>query len=312
MHKDPGAPILRKESWGDYCLLRLKSPAIAREARPGQFMMVRVSSQPYPLLRRPFSIHARTGETVEIFFSRVGLGTDILAKKRTGETLDILGPLGRGFAIGGGGGDRGKEQEPGNLAPTESLKGKKVFLVGGGRGIAPLYFLARELKKQDAVPIIFYGGKTKSDLPLADRFKAHEFGLLVSTDDGSSGFHGFASAMVEAELTRLAALPMAPEPPDWADAPRKLRPALAASYALTGFPARIYACGPEAMMSRIAALADRCRIPAKFSLEAVMGCGIGACWGCVRNIRRGDKVEWLKVCQEGPVFERSEIVWENE
>jgi dihydroorotate dehydrogenase electron transfer subunit len=192
-------------------------------------MMVRVSDQPYPLLMRPFSIHARTRETVEIFFSRVGLGTNILAQKKTGETLDIIGPLGKGFTTGGGGSKRAKEQEPGRLAPAESLNGKKVFLVGGGRGIAPLYFLGLELKKQGAVPIIFYGGKTKSDLPLADRLKAHKFALLVSTDDGSSGFHGFASAMVEAELNRVAGLPMAFPPLDWADAPRKSRPVRAAS-----------------------------------------------------------------------------------
>lgn len=311
MFKDACALIVRRESREAYCRLVLKSPLIAREAQPGQFLMVRASSQPYPLLRRPFSVHARAGETVEIFFSRVGLGTEILARKRTGETLDILGPLGKGFTIGGGGGDRAKEREPGKLAPAERLKGKKVFLVGGGRGIAPLYFLARELRKQGAVPIIFYGGKTKSDLPLVDRFKARKFGLLVSTDDGSAGFHGFASAMLEAELVRLAGLPMAPPPPDQADASRTSSPARVAGHPRAGFPARIYACGPEAMMSKIAALAAGYGIPAEFSLEAIMGCGIGACWGCVRKIRRGDKAEWLKVCQEGPVFESSEIVWEE-
>ncbi len=200
MHKDPGAPILRKERWGDYYLLRLKSPAIAREARPGQFLMVRASSQPYPLLRRPFSVHARARETVEIFFSRVGLGTEILARKRVGETVDILGPLGKGFSLGQGLGDRAEEEEGGKSAPAESLKGKKVFLIGGGRGIAPMYFLAMELRERGVVPIIFYGGKTESDLPLENRFKARRFGLLVSTDDGSAGFRGLASAMVETEL----------------------------------------------------------------------------------------------------------------
>jgi dihydroorotate dehydrogenase electron transfer subunit len=312
MFKDPRALIVRRKGWEAYYRLVLKSPLIAREARPGQFLMVRVTNQPYPLLRRPFSIHARTGETVEIFFSRVGLGTEILAQKRAGETLDILGPLGKGFTIDGGLGDRAKEGEPGKPALDESLKGKKVFLIGGGRGIAPLYFLARELQMQGAVPIIFYGGKTESDMPLVDRFKARKFGLLVSTDDGSAGFHGFASAMFEKELARLAELPLPSPPFDQTEASRTSSPARVAGLPLAGFPARVYACGPEAMMSKIAALAARYGIPAEFSLEAVMGCGIGACWGCVRRIRRGDKVEWLKVCQEGPVFESSEIVWEGE
>jgi len=312
MFKDPHALIVRRESREAYRRLVLKSPLIAREARPGQFLMIRASNQPYPLLRRPFSIHARAGETVEIFFSQVGLGTEILAHKRTDETLDILGPLGKGFTIGRGVGERAKGQGPSKPAPAESLKGKKVFLIGGGRGIAPLYFLARELRKQGAVPIIFYGGKTKSDIPLVDRFKARKFGLLVSTDDGTSGFHGFASAMLEAELARLAELPLPPSLLDQDVASRISKPARFPGPPRPGFPARIYACGPEAMMSKIAALAARYGIPAEFSLESVMGCGIGACWGCVRKIRRGDKVEWLKVCQEGPVFESSEIVWEED
>jgi dihydroorotate dehydrogenase electron transfer subunit len=312
MLKDSRALIVRRESRGAYCRLVLKSPLIARDARPGQFLMVQTSNQPYPLLRRPFSIHARTGETVEIFFSRVGWGTEILAQKKTGETLDILGPLGKGFVLGGGAGDQaqGPPQNKGDSA--ESLKGKMVFLVGGGRGIAPLYFLAGELRKQEAVPIIFYGGKTKSDIPLVDRFKARKFGLLVSTDDGSTGFPGLVSAMLERELARLAELPLPVLPLDQADEPKTSTTSQVAGPPQAGFPACIYACGPEAMMSKIAELAAAYSIPAQFSLEAVMGCGIGACWSCVRKIRRGDKVEWVKICQEGPVFHSSEIVWENE
>ncbi|MFZ2055167.1 MAG: dihydroorotate dehydrogenase electron transfer subunit [Candidatus Aminicenantales bacterium] len=263
MLNDPAARIIRKKTWNDYALLELSSPRIARLARPGQFLMVRISDQPYPLLRRPLSIHAREGDGIEVFFIRAGVGTAILADRKPGNTLDIIGPLGKGFSI------------------PRGLKGKTVDLVGGGRGIAPLYFLAKELKARGVRPRIFYGGKIEDDVPLLKKFARRKMEVFVSTEDGSVGYHGFVTAMLEKELDR------------------------------SPLPARIFACGPDPMMKKVAAAAAERRIPAQLSLEAVMGCGIGACWGCVRKIRRGDTAEWVKICEEGPVFESSEIIWEE-
>ena len=263
MLNDPAALIIRKKIWDGYVLLELKSPRIARRAKPGQFLMVRVSDQPYPLLRRPLSIHARHEGSVEIFFARSGLGTAILADKKTGATLDILGPLGRGFSI-----------------PT-AVKGKTFGLVGGGRGIAPLYFLARELQAKGGRPRVFYGGKSEADLPLLRKLASQKMEVFISTDDGSAGFPGLVTAMLEKELARSAR------------------------------PAQVYACGPDRMMKKIAEIAAEVKIPAQLSLEAIMGCGIGACWGCVRKIRRGGEAEWIKICEDGPVFAASEIVWEE-
>ncbi len=262
MLKDSEAKVVWKEAWKDYYLLRLESGKIAREARPGQFLMVRVNDQPYPLLRRPFSVHAREGDGLEIFFVRAGVGTAILAAKAPGESLDILGPLGRGFTVG------------------EDKTGKTVYLIGGGRGIAPFFFLAQELRARNVQPRVFYGGRSLADLPLLPKFKAAGFEVLCSTDDGSHGVKCLASELVRDELEQAR-------------------------------PDHIYACGPEAMMKAVAALAAAHKIPAEFSLESIMGCGIGACWGCVKRIRRGDKAEWVKICEEGPVFTGAEIVWEG-
>jgi dihydroorotate dehydrogenase electron transfer subunit len=264
MLKDPAALIIRKRTWAGYVLFGMRSPRVARGAKPGQFLMVRVSDQPYPLLRRPLSIHARDEDTIEIFFARAGPGTMILADKKTGETLDILGPLGKGFII------------------PATAKGKSFCLIGGGRGIAPLYFLARELRAKGGHPRVFYGGKTAADLPLLQKFAAQKMEVFISTDDGSLGFPGFASAMFEKELARSAR------------------------------PARIYACGPDPMMKKIAGIAAGLSIPAQLSLESIMGCGIGACWGCVRKIRRAGGAEWVKICEDGPVFSASEVVWDDE
>jgi len=262
MLKDARARIIHKESWKNYHLLGIETPRIAREAQPGQFLMVRVNSQLYPLLRRPFSIHAREEDAVEIFFVKTGIGTAILAEKKAEESLDIIGPLGKGFTV------------------EESLKGKTACLIGGGRGIAPIYFLAQELRSRDIHPKIFYGGKTAADLPLLPKFEAAGFEILSSTDDGSFGFRGLVSELLKEELERSR-------------------------------PAHIYACGPEPMMKTITTLADARNVPAQFSLESIMGCGIGACWGCVKRIKRGDRAEWVKICEEGPVFYGPEIVWEG-
>ena len=264
MSNDPAALIIRKKSWNGYVLLKLKSPRVARRSKPGQFLMVRLSDQPYPLLRRPLSIHARDHDGVEVFFARSGLGTAILADKKIGEKLDIIGPLGKGFVI------------------PAAAKGKLFCLVGGGRGIAPLYFLARELQAKSGRPRIFYGGKSEDDLPLLKKLAAQKMEVFISTDDGSAGYTGLVTAMFERELARSAP------------------------------PVLIFACGPDPMMKKIAEIAAEHNIPAQLSLESIMGCGIGACWGCVRKIRRGGGAEWVKICEDGPVFSASEVVWDEE
>lgn len=263
MFIDRRARVARTEEWGDYHCLSLESPEIASQARPGQFLMVKINDTPHPLLRRPLSIHARNGNTVEVFFKVSGTGTSLLANKREQETLDLLGPLGKGFRL------------------EEGLEGKAVWAVGGGRGIAPLYFLAQEILGWKAGFKVLYGGKTRTDLPLLPKFTSLGAETICSTDNGSLGFPGLVSDLLRMEL-------------------RKTKPDL------------ICACGPEAMMEVISRIAFTEKIPAQFSLETLMGCGFGACWGCVKRLRLGGSEEWVKVCEEGPVFAGEEIVWPEE
>lgn len=260
---DRQARLNSVESWGDYYLFTIDTPEIARQAQPGQFLMIKVTETTNPLLRRPISLHNVDGSRLQIFFQVAGQGTRLLSLKKPGDTLDLLGPLGRGFAI-----------------PTEISRGQEIFCVGGGRGIAPLYYLAGKLRSAGARPVIFYGGRTKVDLPLVDRLAAAGFEVLVSTDDGSLGFPGLVTSLVEEEL-------------------KKRQP---------GF---IYACGPDPMMEKLAETCRQKNLSGQFSLESVMGCGFGACWGCVKKVRRNGQVKYLKICQEGPVFPLEEIVWQE-
>ncbi|MGB9905934.1 MAG: dihydroorotate dehydrogenase electron transfer subunit [Candidatus Saccharicenans sp.] len=259
---DRQARLIEVHSWNDYFLFTLESPAIAPKSRPGQFLMIRVSESTQPLLRRPISLHNVEGPRLQIFFQIAGEGTRLLSRKTAGDRLNLLGPLGQGFTI------------------RPEFRGKEVFCVGGGRGIAPLYFLAGELLRAGARPVIFYGGRTAADLPLRDRLEKSGLEVLVTTDDGSAGFPGLVTSLVAETL-------------------KKRRPEF------------LYACGPEPMMEKLADLCRQEKLAGEFSLEAIMGCGFGACWGCVKKIRRNGQEKYLKVCQEGPVFPYAEIIWQE-
>jgi dihydroorotate dehydrogenase electron transfer subunit len=263
MHIEPESPIIHKKTWGDYCLLGFKADKIASEAQPGQFIMVRTSDDLHPLLRRPISIHSVFDGKLEIYFQQVGTGTRLLAQKESGDTLDILGPLGKGFYL------------------NDTIREKPVALIGGGRGIAPLYFLALKLRNMGAFPLTYYGGRTKKDIPLRGKFQREKFDILLTTDDGSYGDRGFITDLFRRSLEEF-------------------------------HPDRIFACGPEAMMQEVSRIAAEKKIPAEFSLEAIMGCGFGACWGCVRKFKSTTGEEWSKICEEGPVFPGEKIIWLDE
>jgi dihydroorotate dehydrogenase electron transfer subunit len=262
MPHDPQARIIRKESWGDFHLFRFSSPAAAAGAQAGRFVMVRTAEGTDPLLRRPFGLHDAGEDWLEIFFRVAGRGTTLLAEKRIGQTLDIIGPLGGGFRL------------------ADDWAGRKAWLVGGGRGIAPLYLLGRELGKRGARVKIFYGGRTLSEIPIADKFRRAGFDISCSTDDGSGGFPGFVTALLERELN-------------------------------LGHPDGLFVCGPDPMMERTARIAAARGLPAQISLESIMGCGFGACWGCVKRIKRDGRGAWRKICEDGPVFGADEILWDE-
>jgi dihydroorotate dehydrogenase electron transfer subunit len=263
MFRDPEARIVGKETGGDYVLLTFESPKISALARPGQFLMIRVADGPYPLLRRPLGIHLRKDRILGVFFKIAGEGTALLARRNPGESLDILGPLGKGFSV------------------DPCLSGKPVFAVGGGRGIAPLYFLAWELRALGAAVKVLYGGRTKDDVPLAARFRDEGFDLVLTTDDGSAGRRGFVTAALEEEADKNP-------------------------------PVMVFACGPDAMLEAAGLIAAARSLTAELSLESRMGCGFGACWGCVQRVRVGGMPAWVKICEDGPVFAADAVVWEKD
>jgi dihydroorotate dehydrogenase electron transfer subunit len=258
--------------FGRYHKIILESPEIARQATPGQFVMLKVGSAQEPLLRRPFSIHKAGGPVIEILYEAVGKGTEILAKRKTGEYIDLLGPLGNGFNY--------KSQRhnatclSGRPCLPAGRQATSQVLVAGGMGVAPLFFLAQKLKNYKGLVLI--GARTKKQILCEKEFQKSGFSVKIATDNGSAGFRGKVTDLLENLLRAPSA---------------ELR--------------AIYACGPRPMLKEISRLSGKYKIPSQISLEEHMACGIGACLGCVVNTQEGFK----RVCKEGPVFKAQEIIW---
>lgn len=136
-------------------------------ALPGQFVMLKVAEHSDPLLRRPMSIAALEGGVMGVLFKVVGRGTALLAEKRAGDHIDVIGPFGTAFA------------------PPQA---DTVLLVGGGIGIAPLLLWAKRNPLRAAAA--FIGGATENDVLCAEEFsEAH-----IATENGSRGRKGLVTA----------------------------------------------------------------------------------------------------------------------
>jgi dihydroorotate dehydrogenase electron transfer subunit len=236
--------------------------------------MLRVCDRTDPLLRRPFSICGTDGETIELLYRIAGKGTAIMASWQERQALNCIGPLGRGFAI------------PDGM--------ERALLVAGGIGIAPLLFLLQQFdQRQAAGSTVFLGGRTADAVSMIEDFKPLRAGLVIATEDGSAGFRGLVTDCFTEHIKRL--------------------PQQALQHAA------LFSCGPQAMARAVAEAASRLGIACQLSLEVMMACGIGACLGCAVKTRAAAadasagarSSRYVRVCAEGPVFDASELVWEE-
>ncbi|MBU0700960.1 dihydroorotate dehydrogenase electron transfer subunit [bacterium] len=231
------AKILEKEEVApDHYRLALDAPLISKDASPGQFIHVNITSQYMPLLRRPFSIHRITPFGIEILFRIVGTGTKLLSEKRQGDELDIIGPLGHGFSIK-------------NNAFT-------AILVAGGVGVAPLFALAERLRQFTEVRILI-GSKTKTGVICLEKFEALGIDVQVATDDGSLGIKGVATDLLEDFLATSAS----PQLPIYGCGPMPMLRILSEIAHLYSSPCQIsleanMACGVGACLGCVAKIAN--------------------------------------------------------
>jgi len=166
------------------------APPMETIPSPGQFVMIRRRTEDTPFLPRPFSVYDRDlaegQERVSLLYRVAGKGTEIFSRMKRGETLSLMGPLGRGF--------------------TAVPEKPTLLLVGGGMGVVPLHYLARALtdhqRRGDVTLHAYLGCGNSSFSPLFRGFKSLCSTLRVSTDDGSVGFKGTVMDLLEREFHR--------------------------------------------------------------------------------------------------------------
>ncbi len=228
---------------------------LASEARPGQFAGVYLKDGAH-ILMRPVSICDVSAGKLRMVYRVAGSGTAELSTYKPGGDVEILGMLGNGYDL--------------NL-----MKGKKVMVLGGGIGIPPMLYLAKELKKNGSEVIAVLGYADDKTF-LKEGFEEISE-VYVSSMDGSVGTRG----------TVMDAI------------------------AQNGLKADVIcACGPMPMLKAVKDAAAAEGIKAYISLEERMACGVGACLGCVTKTVKKDEhthVNNTRICMEGPVFEAGEV-----
>lgn len=241
-----------------------------------------------PLLRRAFSIanltEVQNGFLIDVIYRVVGTGTKWLASLTVGDTLSVLAPLGNHFPI---------------------VENKKhAWCVAGGVGLPPMLWLAQFLKQSRRDAVAFCGAQTADLLALTmdqeqppstdatnavlccEEFNQSEVPVVISTDDGSLGFHGHIGAALTAFYNNH------PIPSD---------------------DLVVYTCGPERMLEFVANFCVERSIECYVCMERGMACGTGMCQSCVVPLRDDeDDQGWIYrlCCTQGPIFEAQKIIWE--
>ena len=257
-------------------LLTISTPEQARLVRPGQFIMLKCveDADDNPLLRRPFTIFNIHRQTR----SGKPAGLELLVKDvGMGTHRLVHSSPGQAFNCLGPQG-RGFQ-----ISADMRNRVELACLIAGGVGIAPLFLLAQALLAQNVKPVLFYGGASIEDLVLREYFERLGMEIFYSTEDGSFGERGVITQPAGEYLKAHA---------------RK--------------NVRVYACGPWGMMKAAHLLAVQNNLQCEVSLEARMGCSLGACLGCVVRSRdhQGEE-QYLRVCQDGPVMSSRLIDWDT-
>lgn len=239
---------------------KVYAPRIAKSAKPGQFIIVRADEKGE---RIPLTIADYNSEegTVTMVTQALGVSTRKIVAKDRGESFaDVAGPLGR----------------PSDFVsePLEELRGKRFIFVAGGVGTAPVYPQLKWLSEHGIEADVIIGAKTKDMLIYTEQMKSVAANLYIATDDGSCGFHGLVTALLEKLITE---------------------------------DGKSYDCcvaiGPMIMMKFVTMTAKKFSLPCIVSLNALMVDGTGMCGAC--RVTVGGKTKFT--CVDGPEFNAYEV-----
>ena len=253
--------------------IRLHCPELARAIRPGQFVMIRLPCHNDPLLGRPFALYdtvlddAAQPIAIDVVYLVVGKLTGLLATLRRGDNVEVWGPLGNGF--------------------PDFHDLDQIALVAGGIGQTPFLAHLRDLlgargyggrspRRMAQRVSIYYGVRTADLAAGVEDFRDAGAVVNLASDDGTLGFRGFVTQLLEQHAP----------------------------------PQHLVGCGPEPMLRALAQLAGRWGVPCHLSLETPMACGVGICFSCVTRVRTTDGWDYRRVCVDGPIFDAAYLVWE--
>jgi len=245
---------------------------------------MRDKSRKNNILRRPFSFYnveiVEDSVILRALYLVLGAGTLRLSTIAASDEISLVGPLGNGFWM------------PENK--------KLALILAGGMGAPPLQHLGTYLaEKHPKIRVIaFAGARSKADLPFyllkthaetelsfcLEEFARYNIESHIATDDGSVGYKGFVTDLLQHWLTK-----------------NNIDPAQTI----------IYTCGPDPMLASVAKLAANLNIDCQVSTERVMGCGFGVCQSCaIECYKPGTQEKIYKLCcTDGPVFDSREVVW---
>lgn len=263
-------------------VLRVRAPRIAARTEPGMFAHLECDHA-LPM-RRPLSIMRADAQAgcVEFLYKVVGEGTRLLAERRAGDRISVLGPIGKPFRV-----------------PAD---GALPLLIGGGVGIPPMVCLAERLRSarpQERSPLVIMGSEVPfpfenrtSAIPVAGVFDditacmplLEEWGIasrLASLQGYSGCFQGYVTDLARSWLDAL-------------EAAQRSR-------------VEVFACGPHPMLQAVAGMARSYELPCQVSLEEFMACAVGGCAGCVVEVRTEQGPAMRRVCVDGPVFDAESV-----
>ena len=282
LHLEDARIVRQSAHAAEQFVLRLEAPLCAAHAEPGSF--VHLTCDPAIPMRRPLSIMRADAQAgwIDLLYKIVGPGLRALAARRPGDTVSVIGPIGRPF--------------------TPHPERPRVVLIGGGVGIPPMIFLAERLRgktQRPYRPLVLMGSEipfpfhprpstllvpgmpagTIASMPLLEEW---DIPSRLASRAGLPGcFDGYVTELAGEWLGTLSSAELA--------------------------EVELFACGPTPMLAAAAQLARRYGVACQVSLEEFMACGVGGCAGCTVRVRTGDGDAMKRVCVDGPVFDALQV-----